>query len=120
LAHPGEQGQDRMLVMLLVRGQTDLDRSASGIHDSRQFGVQSTFGPAYRPGSLSTRRIGPVLMQLDMRAVQVAQFTLGVDREQCENLEKNWRRIIVNNECKANFTGQNMPASHQGMPVRST
>jgi len=118
VAHPGEQGQDRMLVMLLARGQTDPDRSASGIHDRRQFGVQSTFGPAHRLGRLSSRRIGPVLMQLDVRAVQVTQFTLRVDREQCEHLGKQPgvapSSITSVNRTPRAKAGRQIPPRHAG------
>ena len=47
-------------------------RSATG----RQLGVEPTLGAADRLRSLATRRIGPGLMQLDVRAVQVPQGAL--------------------------------------------
>lgn len=41
------------------------------IHDGRQLGVQPALGPSHRLGRLATRGVGPMLMQFDLRAVQM-------------------------------------------------
>ena len=74
-----------MLVVLLPRSQTESHGPATRIDNRRQLGVQAAFGPAHCLRGLSARGIGPVLMQFDVRAVQLPQFTRGVGRQQGEH-----------------------------------
>ena len=64
-------------VVLRAGGQGDRNRPAMLVRDGGELGVQSAFGPPDRLRQLAARGIGPVLMQLDVRAVQMPQPALG-------------------------------------------
>ena len=64
-------------VVLRAGGQGDRDGAAMLIGDGGELGIQSTFSPPDRLRQLPTRRIGPVLMQLDVRTIQVSQPAFG-------------------------------------------
>jgi len=81
-----QHGLDGMLVMLLPRSETQRHRPATSIDDCGQFGVQPTFGAAHRLGRLPAAGIGAMLMELDMRAIQVPQLPLCATGEQGQQL----------------------------------
>ena len=64
-------------VVLRAGGQGDRNRPAMLVRDGGELGVQSAFGPTDGLRQLAARGIGPVLMQLDVRAIQVPQPTFG-------------------------------------------
>ena len=69
---PPQRGHGAQVV-LRAGGQGDRDRPAMLVRDGGELGVQSAFGPPDGLRQLAARRIGPVLMQLDVRTVQVTQ-----------------------------------------------
>lgn len=58
--------------------QTKRHGPATRIDEGRQFSVQSTLGVPHRLGRLSSPGIGSMLMQLDVRAIQMPQLALRV------------------------------------------
>jgi len=85
MAHADQHWDHGVLVVLLARSQTESHRPPPRIDDRRELGVQAAFGPAHRLRRLSAGRIGSVLVQLDVGAVQVPQFALGPGRQQTEH-----------------------------------
>ncbi len=84
VSHAGQHRKDGVLIVLLAGRETNRQGPPAGIDNRRELGVQPTFGPAHRLRSLAAPRIGSVLMQFDVRAVQVPQFAFsacGQDRE---------------------------------------
>ncbi len=74
----GQHRADRVLVVLWPGSETERHRPAARVDEGREFGVQSALGTAHRLGRLTARRIGAMLMELDVRAIQVPQFAFGV------------------------------------------
>ena len=64
-----------MLVVLRSGGEAERDCSSVAIHQRGELGVEPALGPAHRLRALSARRIRSVLMQLDVRAIQMVQLT---------------------------------------------
>lgn len=76
-AQGGQQRAHRMQVMPGAGCQAHAHRPAVLIDDRRQLGVQPALGPADGLRCLPASRIGSVLVQLDVRAVHMAQGALG-------------------------------------------
>lgn len=64
-------------VVLRAGGQDKINRPAMLVDDGGELGVQAAFGPPDGLRQMATRGIGPILMQLDMRAVQMPQHSFG-------------------------------------------
>ena len=73
--------------------QCELQRSAMGIDQSRQLGVEPTLGAADGMSTLPARRIGSVLMDFDVRCVEGTKRSMSI-RSQCvEDLRPNSREV---------------------------
>ena len=68
-----QQRQNRVLIVAGAAIQANRHRSTAGIHQGGKLGVKSALRPADRLGGLPTHGVGPVLMQLNVRAVEVAK-----------------------------------------------
>jgi hypothetical protein len=68
-------------VRLRARCESDRDRAAMLVDHRREFGVQSTFSSPDSLRELTTPGIGSVLMQFDMRTVQVPQRPFRAPRQ---------------------------------------
>jgi len=73
----GQQGLDRMQIVPSARGQAERHGAAASIDNGRKLCVNPAFGAADGLGGLSTSWIRAVLVQLDMRTVDVPQFARG-------------------------------------------
>lgn len=73
----GQQRSYRLQIMPGPGSQTKAHRSAVLIHHRRQLGIQSALGLADGLRGLAASRVGPVLVQLDMRAIHMSQSALG-------------------------------------------
>lgn len=71
LTQAAPQRSNGVQVMFWAGCEGDRDRAAMLVGHGREFGVQSPFSPPDGLRELATRRIGSVLMQFDMRTVQV-------------------------------------------------
>lgn len=91
-AQTRQQGFDRMQVVSLASGQTKGDGATSAIHDGCELGVDTALGAPDGLGGLPTAGIRAVLMQLDMRAVEVPQFALCARGDQGQHASKQSRR----------------------------
>jgi hypothetical protein len=67
--------------MLLTWGQRHGDCPASRLYGGRQFGVEASLAAPDRLAQLAARRIGAVLVQLDVRAIQVPELAGGFLRQ---------------------------------------
>ena len=79
-----QQGFDRIQIMALSGGEAERHGASTGVDDGRQLRIDATFGATDRLRGLSAARIRAVLMQLDMRAVEVPQLALGGRRHESE------------------------------------
>jgi len=68
-------------VVPLAWGTTFGYGGAVAVHHCGQFRVQTALGATDRLRVLATGRVGPVLVQLDVRAVQMTQLTTGIAGE---------------------------------------
>ena len=68
-AQKADMRLDRVNVAVLPAVQTQRDRPAVTIDQGGQLGVKPAFGPAHGLRRLTSRRVGSVLMQLDVRGV---------------------------------------------------
>ena len=71
-------------VMLRAGCQRDRDRATMPVDHGRKLGVESPFRPPDGLRELTTRGIGSVLMQFDMRTVQVPQRPFRAPRQSCQ------------------------------------
>lgn len=82
---PREHGLDGQQVMAGAGRQRHGKGATVPIHDGRQFGVQPAFGPSHRLGQLATCGVGSMLMQFDVRAVQMPQHTAPTPAQHAEH-----------------------------------
>jgi hypothetical protein len=68
------QWKDRLEVVLLTRSQAEPDRSTHRVDHGGKLRVDPTFRAANGLERLPTRRIGSVLVKLDVRAINMAQL----------------------------------------------
>lgn len=108
-------------VVLRAGGQGDRNRPTRLIRDGGELGIQAAFGPPDRLRQLAARRIGSVLMQLDVRAIQVPQPAFGAPSQSGQQTVPQATRrpaspARVDRTPRAVLTG----TSRHGQPVRST
>ena len=75
--HAGQQRFDGDQVMSLPGRDPECDGTTAPLHNGGQLGVDAAFGAPDGLGRLSAPRIGPILMQFDMRAIEVPQLARG-------------------------------------------
>ena len=87
-----------MLVVLGSRREAEGHRPSVLIDQCGELGVESTLGPSHRLGALAPCGIGSVLMQLDVRAIQVTQLATGPfsqrPRRQLNRLQRHTRMFL--------------------------
>jgi len=79
-ASTGQHRFDCVLVVLRSGSDTERHGPAARVDEGRELGVQSALGPAHRLRRLPASGIGAMLMELDVRAIQMPQLahrTLG-------------------------------------------
>ncbi len=84
-AQTGQERLDCIQIVALASGQSKRHGAPVTFHNRRQFGVNAALGASDCLRGLPAARIGAGLMQLDMRAVDVAQLAFRVSRHQCED-----------------------------------
>lgn len=72
----GKQWLDRVQIVTLTFRQAQRDGPTAALDDGCELGVDATFGPPNGLARLATAGVGAILVQLDMRTVDIAQFTL--------------------------------------------
>lgn len=79
---------DGVQVVALASGQGDRHSPAATLHDGRELGIEAAFGTTHRLRSLAATRIGAVLVQFDVRAVNAAQAAHCAACDQGEDLRE--------------------------------
>ena len=80
-AHAGKQWFDGVQIMTLAFGQPERHGPPAAVNDRRQFGVDATFRAPNCLLGLPAAGIRAVLVQLDMRTIDIAQLPLRALRE---------------------------------------
>jgi hypothetical protein len=81
-----QQRKDRLEVVLLTWGQTESNRPTQRVDDGGKLRVDASFRPANSLERLPTRRIGTVLVKLDVRAIEMAQLPRRITSKPLEEL----------------------------------
>ncbi len=76
-----QQRQNGMLIVARAALQANRHRSATSVNQGGKLGVQAALRATDRLGGLSTRRVGPMLVQLDVRAIKVTEAANGSARQ---------------------------------------
>jgi hypothetical protein len=83
-----ENWHDRMLVVLGSGREAECHRPAMLINQRRKLGVETALGPSHRLRLLAASGIGTVLVELDVRAIQVTQSAAGSPAQNLEQPRK--------------------------------
>ena len=77
VAQAGQERLDRVKIVTLALSQTERHGSPASLNDRGKLRIDSTFSATDRLGSLAATRVCTVLMQFDVRAVDMPQLTCG-------------------------------------------
>jgi hypothetical protein len=86
------QGFDGKEIVALALCQSEGDGAPATLDDGRQLGVDPSFGSTGRLCGLSAAGIRSILVQLDGRTVEIAQFSFRAPRDGCEHANEQSRR----------------------------
>ncbi len=84
VAEAGQERLDRIKIVTLTLSQAERDGSPASINDRGKLGIDSTLCATDRLGSLAAARVRTVLMQFDVRAIDMSQLPRG---SRCDRLE---------------------------------
>ena len=77
----GQERLDRIKVVTLALGQAERHGPTASLNDRGKLRIDSTFSATDRLGSLAAARVRTVLMQFDVRAIDMPQLTCGSRRD---------------------------------------
>ena len=75
VAQAGQERLDCIKIVTLALGQAERDGSPTSLNDRGKLGIDSTLSATDRLGSLTAARVRTVLMQFDVRAIDMPQLT---------------------------------------------
>jgi hypothetical protein len=81
-----QQREDRLEVVLLTRGEAEPNWATQRVDHGGKLRVDASFRPANSLERLPTRRVGSVLVKLDMRAIKMAQLPRRITGKLLEEL----------------------------------
>ena len=87
-----QQGLDGPQIVTLSRSQGNRDGSSASLDHDRHFRIESTLGATNRLRLLAAGRVGAMLVELDVRAIQGTQFTFGRPGHRCQEPSERTRR----------------------------
>ena len=82
VAQACQERLDRVKIVTLALCQAERHGSPTSLNDSGKLRIDSTFSATNRLSSLAAARVRTVLMQFDMRAINIPQLTCG---SRCNN-----------------------------------
>src|SRR4030095_6268567 len=75
----------RNRVVSLARCERELNRTPASVHQRCHFAVKTTFSASKSLIFLASRRVGGVLMNFDVRRIQMPQFSFSVLRKKIQD-----------------------------------
>jgi hypothetical protein len=76
-AQAGQERLDRVKIVTLALSQAERHGSPTSLNDRGKLRIDTTFSASNRLGSLAAARVRTVLVQLDVRAIDMPQLTCG-------------------------------------------
>jgi hypothetical protein len=77
VAQAGQERLDRVKIVMLALGQAERHGPPTSLNDRGKLRIYSNFSATDRLGSLAAARVRTVLMQFDVRAIDMPQLTFG-------------------------------------------